>query len=310
MGRSNRIRGRAARGQAVVELVLGVIVFVTVLIFGIHFAEVGALSVKVTEAQHSAIFDATGHPLHDWPKNTSLADSAVAKAADDANSRYQDFDSRSGGGGASVSEVFTRAEGFRVTCRIGEGPSYSQSDVTTGAYGDNKGVSCQSAAQVRSAGIAQHFLDQGAEMFNVQHHVPQTINVCGFGRGDCTQRKLIMLLDDWGLSRSNESRNCPMKMDSPGCENKPFWTMAESVYNANDGGVGPAGSMLVMGVLKMPSPIDEQQFWMSASKTESDFEQTTSPTEGLRQFYTTPHEEHYRDSYDKREDCWLGLKCP
>lgn len=90
----SRLSRRRARGQAVVELVLGLIVFVTILIFAIHFAEVGYLSVKVTEAAHSAIFDATGYKLHKWPRDTSPASSAASRAGNDAQSRYQDFDSR------------------------------------------------------------------------------------------------------------------------------------------------------------------------------------------------------------------------
>jgi hypothetical protein len=308
MARRNLMRRRAASGQAMVELVLGIIVFVTVLIFGIHFAEVGALSVKVTEAQHSAAFDATGHKLHDWPKDESPANDAVSKASKDAQARYRDFDSRSGGGGASLTQVFTKAENFNVTCRIGEGPAYAQG-ITTGAYGDNKGMNCQSTAQVSSTGIPTSFMDQGTGFFAVKHHVPITIGVCGFGRGDCTQRKLIMLLDDWGLSQQKESKNCVMQMDSPGCDNTPFWDMAESVYNANGGGYGSAGSSLVRGVLEIPSPIDEQQFWMSASLTETKFKQSVN-SEGLTNFTTTPHEAHYSEAYGEREKCWLGLECP
>ncbi len=309
MARRNLMHRRAASGQALVEMVLGIIVFVTVLIFGIHFAEVGALSVKVTEAQHSAVFDATGHPLHEWPKDASPANQAVSKATEEAQKRYQDFDSRSGGGGASLTQVFTRAENFKVTCQIGEGPSYAQG-ITTGAYGDNKGVNCTSTAQVSSTGIPTSFMDQGTGFFSVKHHVPITIGVCGFGRGDCTQRKLIMLLDDWGLSRDKgESKNCLLEMDSPGCENKPFWTMAESVYKAGGGGLGNAGSELVEGILGQSSPIDEQQFWMSASMTESEFKQTID-SEGLTEFTTTPHEAHYLEAYKGRKTCWLGRECP
>ena len=53
-------------GQATVELALGLLVFVTVLLFGIHFAEVGWLSLKVQEAGAWAMWEAAGANMR-WP---------------------------------------------------------------------------------------------------------------------------------------------------------------------------------------------------------------------------------------------------
>lgn len=308
MARTTLMR-RRARGQAVVELVLGLIVFVTVLIFAIHFAEVGFLSVKVTEAQHSALFDATGYKLHTWPTNTQPSKNAVSKATSDANKRYGDFDSlTSSNKGKTVSEVFTRARSLNVQCKLGGGPSYSQGSATTNAYGDNGGVNCQTSAEVSAIGIPQHFLDQGKGFFKEQQYKPLTIPVCGIGRGNCSRAKLTMLLDDWGLMGAKESKNCQMSMDSPGCQNSPFWDMSESVYKKNGGSVGMMGTMFAVRIVGM-SPVNESQFWMSAEGEEKTFNQKIS-SEGTKQFYTTPYLKEYQQSYSKRSTCWLGVKCP
>ena len=72
----------SARGQATVELALGLLIFVTVLIFGIHFAEMGFLSLKVTEASASAIWDATAYQTHSkLPNSNPRAGVARAVAA-------------------------------------------------------------------------------------------------------------------------------------------------------------------------------------------------------------------------------------
>ncbi len=47
-------------GQATVELALGSIVFVGVLLIGIHMAEYAQLSLKVQDAQTYAVWDASG----------------------------------------------------------------------------------------------------------------------------------------------------------------------------------------------------------------------------------------------------------
>ncbi|XXF78534.1 pilus assembly protein [Myxococcaceae bacterium GXIMD 01537] len=307
MARRN-VKRRGARGQALVELVLGVIVFVTVLMFCIHFAEIGFLSVKVTEAQYSAIFDATGHKLHRWPNNADLAKSAASKAGSDAQSRYQDFDSRTRASGKSLSQVFTRASDMRVQCQTGgggKGPKYEQGSVTNGAYSDNGGINCQASARLTAFDLPERFMDQG-DLFATQHYKPRPIRVCGIGRANCSAR-LAMLLDDWGLSGAQESKNCTMSMDSPGCQNQPFFDMAEKVYKNNGGSMGMMGTAFAVRIVGM-SPVNESQFWMSAPGEEKSFNQKIS-SEGTTQFLTSPYLKEYQKSHSQRKDCFLG-KCP
>ena len=54
------------RGQAVLEMSLGALLFVTVLLFGIHYAEVTFTQMKVTEAASSTMWDVTAGKMHHW----------------------------------------------------------------------------------------------------------------------------------------------------------------------------------------------------------------------------------------------------
>ena len=116
-----RLRGKASkasqRGQGTTELALGLLLFVTVLIFGIHFAEIGYLSLKVQESATSALWDTTSAKMHELPKNfdalTQLIDSN--KPGQLATERYKDFDGRaSKQGRTKVVQLFTSAEGLKL----------------------------------------------------------------------------------------------------------------------------------------------------------------------------------------------------
>lgn len=308
------------------ELAIGVTVFVTILIFAIHFAEIGFMSVKVTEAAHSALFDATAHKMHDWPGSTSPANSAVSRAASDAQSRYADFESRTRPAGTPTTGVFTRIQGMRVECSLGQGPGYTRDLATMMAYADNGGINCQSNATINAVNIARSFLDGSNGLFGKQHHTPVSIRVCGIGRanGGCNAR-LTMMLDDWGLSGTsgNESKECRLNVNSPlgSCQNDPFFKMARSAYLTTMvyGGHNGAASRFAWQIVGAAPivPMGESAFFMSALGEESRFTQSLT-TEGHRNYPTTPggvgtsgvpaHE--YDRAYRDRKACWLGLKCP
>ncbi len=314
-----------ARGQAMVELALGSIVVITVLIFAIHFAEIGYLSLKVTEASHSALLDATGHKLHKWPDNDGPAGSAASTAALKATERYRDFDSRrSSGPGATTTQAFTRATGMSVTCTTGGGPDWGPGLFTGEAYSDNGGISCRSEADVAGVGIPTDFLEDADNgFFKRRHYEPTPIHVCGIGRasgGGCPA-SLTSMLDDWGLSGSDEGRMCPIFPNLPiPCANDSFWEMAASVHLLTGLGLGVDGSEMAQTIVgSMPFPFlyaGENAFWMSAMGEEFLFVQPL-PSEGWGIWPTTPGLVPggiagipYTVSYLQREKCFLGKDCP
>ena len=87
-------RAARGRGQSTVEMALGLMVFVTVLVFGMHFAEVGFLSIKVQEASAGALWDTTARRMHTLPKDFAPLQTAMDQAGAQAQQRYQDFDGR------------------------------------------------------------------------------------------------------------------------------------------------------------------------------------------------------------------------
>jgi hypothetical protein len=310
---------RSARGQGMVEMAIGLIVFVTILIFAIHFAEVGYLSVKVTESAHSAMFDATGYELHRWAAgDISQANRAASRAASDATSRYRDFDSRTRSS-MTTSQVFTRAQNLRVQCDVGQGPDYMRDVATVGSYSDNGGISCQSTARISAFNIVNNFMDQGGGFFKTQHYVNRPINVSSMGRGNSNAR-LTMMLDDWGLTGTNENKHCPLNVNNPfgSCDNEAFFRLARNAYGITMGihanahtGAASRFAWRVVGVAPIP-PMGESAFFMSAmGEEDSNFVQPQT-SEGFRRYTTTPGgpATTYQTSHQRRQRCFLGLKCP
>src|SRR5215217_127872 len=113
------MRSRAARGQSLIETSLGLMVFITILMFGIYFAEVGALTLKVQEAANFAMWNATGRVMHDPEQQEWQRASAVTGALAEANGRYVDYDGRSrvdGSGGVPLQLAIARAQPIQVDC--------------------------------------------------------------------------------------------------------------------------------------------------------------------------------------------------
>ena len=115
----------APRGQSTVELALSLLIFVTVAMLGIHFAEVGYLPIKVHEAAVSPLWDSTALRVHRWrDTEKSIGDFTpfplIAPAVEsNANGRFHDFDGRTstpGEGDTSVTQVFTRIDDMLVRC--------------------------------------------------------------------------------------------------------------------------------------------------------------------------------------------------
>jgi hypothetical protein len=195
------------RGQAVVETTLAVFVIVTVVLFGIHFAEVGYAAIKVHEASAFAAWDATGRPMHALPGAT-LPGSATAAAAR-ASARYADFDSRAGGG-SSFTQAVTGATGMQVSCAptgAVHGPQHPPNpDVLAGVLPDTGGTACTASGQVMALRIPHSFGEGSGGLSKAEHLTRNGYMACGMGRphlGACSGQ-LGILLGDWALSRPGE----------------------------------------------------------------------------------------------------------
>jgi hypothetical protein len=231
----------ARRGQAVVELALGTLVFVTILLFGIQFAEIGALKLRVQQAGNFALWNATAMRAHNlysaagysqppvFLDASQLVDGTGKSPAQAAQLRYQDFDGV--GTGASIKLTLAGAGNLKVTCN----PAAVANIVNTGStawqslqpgyqyarFGgrDVDGMECNAQATIDLLGGAlampTHFLDDAAGFFGAPHAVNTQLTVCAFGRahnGMCNGA-LPVAIDDWGLAGNSgtygqESAEC------------------------------------------------------------------------------------------------------
>ncbi|ATB32157.1 pilus assembly protein [Melittangium boletus] len=211
---------RTPRGQSLVELTLGIIIFITVLMFGIHFAEVGYLSIKVHEAAVSPLWDSTALRVHRMVGNPSKIGNfdtfpgIPLQLEINANARYVDFDGRSSTprGNPSISHLFTRIDGMKVRCvredRIafdlprgsppsmlsavkgdfgkvppGTIPGSSNESVLTGVYENMGGVTCAAEARLESLpALPLSFLEGEGGFFSEKHAKKLRMKVCSVGR--------------------------------------------------------------------------------------------------------------------------------
>lgn len=312
------MRGRASqRGQGTTELALGLLLFVTVLIFGIHFAEVGYLSLKVQEAATSALWDTTSAKMHELPRNfdplTHLISSDTPGQL--ATARYQDFDGRtSKQGRARVVQLFTSADGLTVTCREAGDIRFRPSSSTNGTvYRDVGGMSCTARARLSPVQkFTRNFLDRGrGAFFEVPHYTVGAIPVCGLGRlkgGQCAGGFGI-LLDDWGLSSQAESRECHLL----NCDNEAYFQSAKVVYDKHNQ-VDGSSEKLARNIVG-EAPISPGRFWMSFRGMNSSFlEREPGGDSDTNDWETTPgrnsRSTEYDTAYGRREPCFLGNACP
>ncbi|PTL84615.1 hypothetical protein [Vitiosangium sp. GDMCC 1.1324] len=315
-----RLRDRSSqRGQGTTELALGLLLFVTILIFGIHFAEVGYLSLKVQEASTSALWDTTSAKMHELPRQFTPLENLISsdQPGQQATERYQDFDGRtSKQGRAKVVQVFTSAEGLRVTCGDAGSISFKPSASTQGrVYKDVGGMSCNARAVLSpTRALTRSFLDKGpGSFFDVPHYAVGVIPVCGLGRakgGNCAGGFGI-LLDDWGLAGRDESQEC-LVLDGAGCDNTPYYRSAKEVYDQHNTVDG--SSQRLAQTIVGTAPIDPGRFWMSFRGMNNEFlESERGGDRDPNNWRTTPGKKsrttEYDTSFSRRGTCFLGTTC-
>ncbi|PTL79048.1 TadE family protein [Vitiosangium sp. GDMCC 1.1324] len=245
---------RAPRGQSTLELALSLLVFITVVMFGIHFSEVGYLSVKVHEAAVSPLWDSTAFRVHRMRgREDSVGDfgafpSIAPRVMANANARYRDFDGRSSTGGdrAHITQVFTRVDELRVRCsredRVafdlprGQRPALRSPEpgtwgtyppqnvgnatdsVLDGVYENLGGISCAAEAHLEALPtLPSRFLEGKDGFFKERHAVRLEMKVCSVGRpvgGQC-RGEYGILLGDFGFSDPEVSRHCPLQPEQP-----------------------------------------------------------------------------------------------
>ncbi|MFL5318506.1 MAG: TadE/TadG family type IV pilus assembly protein, partial [Myxococcaceae bacterium] len=246
---------RTVRGQAMVELVLGLLIFVTVLIAGIHFGELSHLSLKAHEASASAAWDATSYraeQLGPEGVDSSAWYDASKYAVPNANSkggaRYDNWDGRSSSLGKSPPVgLYTRPADMVTSCQnvTGSPLDFRTQDTTvTPAFGSPGVVTCASAGIVTTINIPQGFLDKSDNgYFKAKHLNYKPITLCGLGRSNNGQcgGAVALVLGDHGLTTGNgENAECPRYKEDDGvmgsaCANAPFYRLAHENWDRSFG---------------------------------------------------------------------------
>lgn len=248
-------RARRGRGQAAVETAVCIIVFITVLIMGIHFAEYGFMAIRVQEAAISPLWDATAFRVHrmvneaaparvgDFSAFSAIAPTVGADAAD----RFADFDGRrSRAGGSSVTAAYTRIEGLQAECfredrvyfdlprgtgpmllmgapgdfgraRPGSGQRGANHSVLGRVYENVGGMACAAGARITGLRVPRSFLEGPSGFFAEAHPRPVQVHLCASGRlvGESCPGQFSLLLGDWGFIGLDEGGHCPLQPDRP-----------------------------------------------------------------------------------------------
>lgn len=243
------------RGQALAELVLGLAVFVTVLIFGLHFAEISHLGLKTHEAMAAAAWDATGYrvervgptgsdPVAWYDTNRH----AQPRTTTTTNDRYADWDGRQSVTGSAPVLAFTRANELVTTCnRNMNAGNVFRVDTTANApaYGEPGALSCSTQGSASAINIPTSYLQNEDQGFFTERHVRRnTFPLCGLGRatnGQCLGT-LSVLLGDHGLtSGESEELECAVLADDlPGmtCANRAFYRLTHEAWDRSMGWTG------------------------------------------------------------------------
>ncbi|NMO16939.1 hypothetical protein HPC49_24840 [Pyxidicoccus fallax] len=240
-----------------VELVLGLMVFVTVLMFGLHFAELSHLSLKAHEALAAAAWDATAYrverPGVDGVDEWAWYDSgriAAPEVTDTTNERYGDWDGRQSARRATgPRQLYTQANPLTAQCIRNTDPSNGfrvSETANTPRYGEPGALSCVAQGGVTTINIPARFLeDANSGFFSRGHLARSNFTLCGLGRpaadGTC-RGSLNILLGDHGLtSGDGEEQECALLSDDiPGvrCANRAFYSLAHEAWDRSMGWTG------------------------------------------------------------------------
>jgi hypothetical protein len=336
-------RHRKARGAALVETALGATLMVTIIIFGIHFAEVGYLSLKVQEAAISALWNGTHRRMHAIPFDYEQAEDAMEAAAGDAQRRYADFNGLSRINRApGITQAFTTGRNMRVTCEQGGAPDWDGTFLTRLMYRDRGAARCGAEADLSAFRLPRRFLDENdseSALYKEQHADERftNIRVCATGRavsGQC-QGTFNMLVDDWGLAGGfpSEVLTCQMPLGHTPydmfslptiipipCLNLPYYSAVFGTYLPTAIIIPWMSDQMPLTVFQFPAPIHSRYFFMSAPGEELLFSQipTLDQWRGSGLFPTTPGAPYaitsgtYGFSWAQRlanGRCFLGRDC-
>ena len=247
------------RGQGTLELALGALVFLSVLMFGIHFAEVGMMKLRVQQAATAALWDTTGVRMHrfntapgtrpDFYTSNQMLDAEGRRPDQRAEVLFRDFEGLSEGGSSAFTQVMTRGSRLDVRCTpapVSPLPGGEAFDRLRVAYAPPRsggqevdGMECNARARLEVWGMPTSFFERRDRgLFTEAHVRTPRIPVCAFGRatgGEC-RGSVPIALDDWALSGSRagfgrELESCGEACLFDGTGNQAYKRTVERLYD-------------------------------------------------------------------------------
>ncbi|MBL8955277.1 MAG: hypothetical protein JNK82_31175 [Myxococcaceae bacterium] len=276
------------RGQATVELALGLTLLVPVLLLGWAFYESGQTSLKVAEAADSALWDSTSD------RRPGFGDAYAASAA----GRYADFDGRSRTSGSrQVRGARSTSDRLDVQCTA-TSVAITQPPFYDAVLPPSRARSCTATAETRLFGG-----------FTRTH--------CSVGRpagigGPCRGAPGLAL-DDGALL---DHRECRVSMNGGACENTEYFDKVEDLMmRAGPPSMAPV-TLVRSTLLELPpyaaTALDTYLSYRGEEAANPFSEDVPYPGDGeFPRWHTTPFDTHpqYREAYDLRTSCHLGLEC-
>lgn len=249
-----------ARGQAAVELALGLIAFITVLMFGIHFAEVNYLGTRVGTATHSAIFRATGERAHEKGSDFQQVNQSVAGLTTMHHKKYwNDFQPTLGEGAAPVVQVLTKiekTEGNLVRCFNQDQLKADLTRIAPTPY-DETGGGIQCGAQATISVLPmfpKKFLDNNWALKAANYSGPTSYRVCATARnqkgGECG--KIPILLGDYSLQGANKPESKSNDLFNGG--NDDFQELVKGAFVAAPACLASGGMMAALKLIPQLGP--------------------------------------------------------
>lgn len=306
---SNGAVNRALRGQASIELALGLVVFITVVAFGIHFAEVSYLATRVATATHAALLRATGERAHVKGSDSRLYGTVAGRVTSEHKKYWNDFNPTMGEGAAPVSHVMTKIEKSNdnlVRCtNVEELRSELVLGMTT-PYDRRQrgGIGCAGEAEISVLPVfPKQFLDNNWGLKTANYSGPTNFRVCATPRsrrgGRCGQ--IPILVGDYSLqgARGSESRSHDLFRGG----NKDFEDLVSGAFGGSPFCLASAG---MMASLTLVNGSDTCFSVLSFKSHEAGFRQSMSGHNTRGPWGTAGYEGVLRDRNNKAY--FLGVK--
>jgi hypothetical protein len=272
-------------GQALVETALGILLFVTLLMVGLYFGDIGFKALKVQDAANFALWDATGRQMHQTagPARFDVYRTDAVSEAQANGTSYANA--------AVSSDVFVRSTPTvvaatvdppipKVNCLLPPNgavvpclaplpevaPAYLVGQSVGTSPAGNSGMTVSAQATVSAVAIPKSFLDRSFFGGRLNFANP-SITLCSAGRarqGKCPA--IPMLLDDFGMAGTSEGMPCPLQVNSGGtaCPQNPgYFQEVQRVYDGFAGVGEPAAAGDALAQLFGGTPIIAPKFFMS-----------------------------------------------